>query len=71
MSGHLLGVLEPSVVLQVNCDAGCLPGVRKPACLARLGIAAQALYRFRARPVTAVPGELTLLNAVVRSGGLR
>ena len=27
MSGHLLGVLEPSVVLQVNCDAGCPPGV--------------------------------------------
>ena len=27
MSGHLLGVLEPSVVLQVNCDTGCPPGV--------------------------------------------
>ena len=27
MSGHLLGVLEPSVVLQVNRDAGCPPGV--------------------------------------------
>jgi hypothetical protein len=26
MSGHLLGVLSPSVVLQVNCDAGCSPG---------------------------------------------
>jgi hypothetical protein len=23
MSGHLLGVLEPSVVLQINRDAGC------------------------------------------------
>ena len=27
MAGHLLGVLEPSVVLQVNSDAGCPPGV--------------------------------------------
>jgi hypothetical protein len=27
MSGHLLSVLEPSLVLQVNCDAGCPPGV--------------------------------------------
>ena len=27
MTGHLLGVLEPSVVLQVNRDAGCPPGV--------------------------------------------
>ena len=27
MSGHQLGVLEPSVVLQVNRDASCPPGV--------------------------------------------
>ena len=27
MPGHLLGVLEPSVVFQVNRDAGCTPGV--------------------------------------------
>jgi hypothetical protein len=27
MSRHLLGVLEPSVVFQVNRDAGCPPGV--------------------------------------------
>ena len=27
MSGHLLGVLEPPVILQVNRDAGCPPGV--------------------------------------------
>jgi hypothetical protein len=27
MYGHLLGVLEPSVVLQVNRDAGWPPGV--------------------------------------------
>jgi hypothetical protein len=28
MAGHLLGVLKRSVVLQVNRDAGCSPGVR-------------------------------------------
>ena len=38
MSGHLLGVLEPSVVFQVNRDAGCPPGVtsdggQKTCCL--------------------------------------
>ena len=27
MAGHLLGVLEPSVVFQINRDAGCSPGV--------------------------------------------
>jgi hypothetical protein len=27
MASHLLGVLEPAVVFQVNRDAGCLPGV--------------------------------------------
>src|SRR5271163_2258429 len=27
VSGHLLGVLESSVVFQVDCDAGCPPGV--------------------------------------------
>ena len=27
MPGHLVGVLEPSVVLQVNRDARCPPGV--------------------------------------------
>ncbi len=27
MAGHLLGALEASVVLQVNRDAGCPPGV--------------------------------------------
>jgi hypothetical protein len=26
MARHLLGVLEPSVVFQVNCDAGRTPG---------------------------------------------
>jgi hypothetical protein len=68
MGGHLLGVLEPSVVLQVNGDAGCPPGVtsdggEKPAAFARFRIAAQALYRFKARPVTSVPSELTLWNS--------
>jgi hypothetical protein len=65
MAGHLLGVLEPSVVLQVNRKAGCPPGVtsdrgENPAALGRFPDSAQALYRFSARPVTAVPSELTL-----------
>src|SRR5580704_16710604 len=34
----------------------------KPAALARFRIAVQALYRLRARPITAVPSELTLWN---------
>ena len=74
MPGHLLGVFEPSVVFQVNRDAGRPPGVtsdgvRKPAALARFRIAARALYRFSARPVTAVPTEITLWNRAVRSEG--
>ena len=41
MAGHLLGVLEPSVVLQVNRDTGCPPGVtsdrgEKTRCLSPL-----------------------------------
>ena len=41
MAGHLLGVLEPSVVLQVNSDASCPPGVtsdggKKTCCLGPL-----------------------------------
>ena len=27
MAGHLLGLLEPSVILQVNCYPGCPPGL--------------------------------------------
>src|ERR1700737_4208474 len=27
MPGHLLGVLKPPIVFQVNSDAGCPPGV--------------------------------------------
>ena len=65
MASHLLSVLEPSVVLQVNRDARCPPGVtsnggEKTCRLARFRIAAQALYRLKARPVTDVPSELTL-----------
>jgi hypothetical protein len=68
MSRHLLGVLQPAVVFQVNGDAGCRPGVtsdgvRKAAALARFRIAIQALYRLRDRPVTAVSAELTLWNS--------
>jgi hypothetical protein len=41
MAGHLLGVLEPSVVFQVDRDAGCPPGVtsdrsEKTRCLGSL-----------------------------------
>jgi hypothetical protein len=48
MAGHLLGVLEPPVILQVNCDPGCPPGVtsdrgEKTRGLARFRIATQAL----------------------------
>ena len=32
MSRHLLGVLQPPVVLQVNGDAGCSPGVTSHGC---------------------------------------
>ena len=50
MSRHLLGALKPSVVFQVNREAGCSPSVtptevRKPDGLARFRIAAEALYR--------------------------
>jgi hypothetical protein len=47
MSSHLLGVLEPSVVLQIDRDAGCPPGVtsdggEKTRWLAPFRIAVQA-----------------------------
>jgi hypothetical protein len=38
MSGHLLGVLEPSVVFQVNRDAGCPPGGVAARCSAETDI---------------------------------
>ena len=68
MSSHLLGGLEPSVVLQIDRDAGCPPGVtsdggEKTRWLAPFRIAVQALYRFSGRPVTAVPSELTLWDS--------
>jgi hypothetical protein len=42
MASHLLHVLQPAVVFQVNGDAGCSPGVtsdgvRKPAAAANAG----------------------------------
>ena len=48
MPSHLLGVLESSVVLQVNRDTGCPPRVtfdwgEKGRRFARFRIAAQAL----------------------------
>jgi hypothetical protein len=46
--------------------------VRKPAALARFRIAAQALYRFKARPVTSVPSELNVLEqelSALEAGG--
>jgi hypothetical protein len=44
VSGHLLGVLEPSVVLQVNRDAGCTPGMTSylMTVCAKLGCSIQA-----------------------------
>jgi hypothetical protein len=45
MAGHLLGVLEPSVVLQINRDTGSSPGV----------VPVQS-----ARPVISVQSELRL-----------
>ena len=65
MRSHLLGMLEAASILEVNRHAGRTPSVtpdrrQKPAFRARLRIAAQALYRFSARPVSAVPVLLTL-----------
>ena len=56
MAGHPLGVLKPSVVLQVDRDTGRPPSVtsdggEKTAALARFRVAVQALYRLRARPI--------------------
>ena len=58
MAGHLLGVLEPSVVLQVNRDAGCPPCVTSDrgektleANFAdRLCVSPSTLYRIAAGP---------------------
>ncbi len=65
MSGHLLGVLEASVILQVNRDA-CRPrGVRsdrgeKTRGSGPLPDRSPGVYRFKVRPVTSVPAEFTL-----------
>jgi hypothetical protein len=76
VSGHLLGMLESSVVLQINRDAGRTPGVtsnggEETRCLGPFRIAAQALYRLRARPVTAVPTGLGLPTASGQNAELR
>jgi hypothetical protein len=75
MPGHLLGVLEPSVVPQVNRDAGCPPGMtsdrrEKARRLGSLSNRSPGVVGFTARPVTAVPRELTFWKGVACSGGL-
>ncbi len=58
MPGHLLGVLEPSVVLQVDRDAGRPPGVtsyrgektREANFADRFGVSRSTLYRNAAGP---------------------
>ena len=58
MAGHLLGVLEPSVVLQVNRDTGSPPdvtsdgGEKARRLGARFRIATQALYRSKRVPLS-------------------
>jgi hypothetical protein len=64
VSRNLLGVLEPSVVFQVNRDAGCLPSVtsywnEKARSLGPLPNRSPDVVpvKLRTRPVTAVPSE--------------
>jgi hypothetical protein len=53
MSGHLLGVLKPPVVFQVDRNAGCPPGVtadwgektREANFADRFGVSRSTLYR--------------------------
>jgi len=52
MAGHLLGVLEPSVVLQVNRDAGC-----------QLWRPAATMYSFSISSSKVMHGHLVLLAA--------
>jgi hypothetical protein len=67
--GRLLIVLAQSAVFQVNGDAGCPPGVtsdwgEKTRGLARLRIAAQALYRFSGPSlINALEEGLSVLKA--------
>ena len=65
MRSHLLGMLEPASILQVNRHPSCAPSVapdprQKPRVRARLRMAAQALCRLSARPLSAVPALFTL-----------
>jgi hypothetical protein len=66
MAGHLLGVLESSVVLQVNRDTGCSPGVtsdrgEKTRRLARFLDERKSYRSWKTRPSRVSP-ELLLRN---------
>ena len=58
MPGHLLGVFEPSIVFQVNGDAGCSPDVtsyggekaREANFADRFGVSRSTLHRNAAGP---------------------
>ena len=65
MAGHLLGVFEPSVVLQINRDAGRPPGVtsdggEKALRLGALPNRSPGVVPFKARPIISVQSELRL-----------
>ena len=67
MASHLLGVFESAIVLQVDRDAGCPPGMtsnggEKTCRLGSLSNRSPGVVsvKLRARPVTAVPAEITL-----------
>jgi hypothetical protein len=68
VSGHLLGVLEPSVVLQVNGDAGGSPGVTSDGAWENLlfwpvsGWQPRHCTDSKRAPLPSVPAELTLWN---------
>ena len=75
MASHLLGVLQPAVVFQVNGDASCSPGVtsdggEKARRFGPLSYCSPALPRLRARPVTVCSKRIYALEQVARSGGL-
>ena len=75
MRSHLLGMLEPASLLQVDRHTHCAPGmtpdwVRNPAFRGRLRIAAQALCRFSARPVRAVPACSKVAHRIRPKAGL-
>ncbi|MBV8970066.1 MAG: hypothetical protein JO331_13535 [Verrucomicrobia bacterium] len=65
MRSHLLGMLEPASILEVNRYTGCTPGVtanrrQKPRVPRSLANGCPALYRFSARPLSALPALFTL-----------